>query len=109
MNSRLCCSGGEGAHDHTGEGDPAPARLTAIMRDAYLKDSAAGNRFDADSSFVIADDALDDIEAEAGTFADGLGGEEGFEDAPLHIQGDSGAIVADLDEHSIGFGAGFDG
>jgi hypothetical protein len=45
-------------------------------------------------------DALGDVEPEAGTMTDGLGGEEGVEDARLEIGGDPGPVVADLDAHA---------
>ena len=49
---------------------------------------------------VAHDDALGDVEPQAGALADGLGGEEGVEDARLQLGGDPRPVVADLDAHA---------
>ena len=48
-----------------------------------------------DGATVAADDAVNDGEAEAGALADGLGGEEGIEDAVEGGAIHAAAVVAD--------------
>ena len=50
---------------------------------------------------VANDDALGDVEPEAGALPDGLGGEEGVEDARLQLVGYPRPVVADLDAHTL--------
>jgi len=58
-----------------------------------------------DGAAVAGDGAVADGEAQAGAFADGLGGEEGFEESFEVFGGDAGAVVGDIDDDG-GFVAG---
>src|SRR5271165_1058726 len=50
------------------------------------------------------DNPLDDIEAKAGPFADGLGGKKGIENTALDFGRDTGAIVDNFYEHKFRLG-----
>ena len=64
-----------------------------------MKIGRSGLRLDADvAAVVLRDDALDDVEAEAGAEPDRLGGEERLEDARLDVLGNAVAIVDDPDD-----------
>src|SRR5579864_8176021 len=51
----------------------------------HLKQRVAGRRGDLNSAAVLFHDALDGVEAEAGSLAYSLGREEGLKDVRLHI------------------------
>ena len=57
----------------------------------------SGFGFDFEGTAVGGDDAVADGEAQAGALADGLGGEEGVEDAFEDIGGDAGTGVLNFD------------
>ena len=56
---------------------------------------AAGLRGEVNGSAVLLDDAMDDSEAEACAYADGLGCVKGVEDVCLNVERDSAAVIAD--------------
>src|SRR5690606_23435754 len=60
--------------------------------------AGAGFGLDADASAVRGDDAVDDGKSEPGAFADGLGGEEGFEDVVDDVGRNAGAVVGNGEE-----------
>ncbi len=49
---------------------------------------------------MVTYDSLNNVEPQARSFADGLGGKKGFEDTPLDILWNARAIVANL-HHNI--------
>src|SRR4051812_263979 len=55
---------------------------------------------------MIAHDAADGVEAEAGSFADWLGGEEWLEDAAFDIVRDAGAVVDYFDAGTVAVAGG---
>ena len=57
--------------------------------------TGVGGGVDGDAAFVFSDEGVADGEAEAGAFADGLGGEEGFEDAVADVGRDAQAVVGE--------------
>jgi len=57
----------------------------------------------------VDDNAVAGVQAQAGAFAGGLGGEEGLEDAVLELARDAGAVVGQLDDDEVGLAAGGDG
>ena len=57
---------------------------------------------------VLDDDVAGHEEALAGAHADGLGGEEGFEEPGADAFGDSGAVVLDADQGAVALEAGAD-
>src|SRR5437870_10822715 len=62
----------------------------------------AGRRLDANVAVVTAyDDAVADVESEAGAPADVLGGEERLEDARPQLGRDARAGVANLDDDAV--------
>src|ERR1700716_516899 len=64
-------------------------------------------RLHADVAVVATDDdAIADVQTEAGAVANVLGREERFEDAPLQLGRNSGPGVADLDKDPIVFSGG---
>src|SRR5215470_379611 len=80
-----------------------------LDRNADLKASIAGNGLDADLAAHILDDAVHDIESEAGAFADFLGSEKRFKNTGLDIRGNSRAVVGDFDEDKVVLVRGTDG
>src|SRR5579863_4738208 len=70
--------------------------------------SVAGLRFHFDAAVMFLNDAHDGVEAEAGAFANGLGGEEGIEDARFDFRRNAWAVVADLDANGVKVAAGTD-
>ncbi len=70
---------------------------------------AAGLAVDVDFAAALHDDAFDHGEAEAGAFAGGLGGEEGFEDALPDVFGHADAGIGYGQGDAGGFEAGFAG
>src|SRR5579864_2975094 len=52
---------------------------------------------------MLADDAVDSVEAQPGAFAHGLRGEERLEDARLNLGWNALAIVDDLHQHVVAF------
>src|SRR5437763_15312742 len=78
-----------------------------IDRQQHLEAGVARLRLHADVAVVATDDdAIADVETEAGAVADILGREEGLEDAPLQFGRDSRSRVADLDEDAVAFPGG---
>src|ERR1035438_10199523 len=69
----------------------SPSVAVAGEADAEL--GVAGFGGEGNGAAVLLGDALHDAEAEAGAYADGLGGVEGVEDAGLAFQRDAGAVV----------------
>ena len=55
------------------------------------------------SRVVVDDQAPDDVEAEAGAFADRLGREERVEEAVADLGGNPGAVVDDADHDALPF------
>src|SRR5580704_15559627 len=82
--------------------------LRRLDGDADLKASVAGDGRDTDVAADVFDDATDDVETEAGAFADAFGGEKGIEDARQRFGGDAGAVVGNFDEDEIVFAGGAD-
>ncbi len=60
------------------------------------------------SGKFLRDDAVDDFEAEAGSGALRLGGEERLEDVGKNFGRNAGAVIADADDEPIGLGPGGD-
>jgi hypothetical protein len=56
---------------------------------------------DIDLAIIVGDEAVDDVETEAGALADGLGREERVEDPFADIGGDAGAVVDDSYDHPL--------
>lgn len=94
--------------------DNAIASSFGGNRELELKAGAAGLAFVAEDSAQLGDEALGDIQAEAGGVALALGGEEGLEDALGKLGGDAGAVVDDFQGDPVRrldgvAGAGFGG
>ena len=68
-------------------------------RDAKLGSARA--RLDLDLAVVVADQAPDDVEAQAGALPDRLGGEERIEDALADLGRDAGSVVDDADDDAL--------
>ena len=66
-----------------------------------MKPRVAGFRAHLNTAFVLLDDALNRVEAEARAFADSLGGKERFEDMRLHFRRNSRSIIGDLNYDTI--------
>ena len=66
-----------------------------------MKPCVAGFRAHLNTAFVLLDDALNRVEAEARAFADSLGGKERFEDMRLHFRRNSRSIIGDLNYDTI--------
>ena len=75
-----------------------------MARQENTERRAARLRIRIDKAAGLFDDAVDRRKAEAGAFADFLGGEERLEDLLDDVGRNAGAGIADLDEHIIGFG-----
>ncbi len=58
-------------------------------------------RLDVDFAVVVADEAPDDVEAQAGALPHRLGGEERVEDALADLCGDAGPVVDDAHHHAL--------
>src|SRR5579859_876004 len=85
-------------------------RLVRLLNgNAHLKASVAGNGGDADVATHVLDDAIDNIESQAGAFADAFGGEEWIEDARHCVRWNARAIVGDFDQDEIVFAGGANG
>ena len=67
-----------------------------------------GLGLDADAAAVALDDPVREREAEPRPDADRLGGEEGIEDAGLHLGRDAGAVVVELEADAVVAAAGLD-
>src|SRR5271156_414000 len=77
--------------------------LHAIEGDSHLEASCGWPRFDGDGAEVLADYALNEVQAEAQPRANGLGGEEGLEDARFERGIEARAAVPNFnDDHSTG-------
>ena len=57
---------------------------------------------------LLGDDALNDVEAETGAFADRLGREERLEDPRLHVGGNADAVVDDAHDRRATVAGGLD-
>ena len=66
-----------------------------------------GLDFDLSAEF-LRDDAVNDLEAEAGAGALRLGGEEWLEDVGKNFRRNAGAVIADADDEPAGLGPGGD-
>ena len=64
----------------------------------------AGLAFDEDIAAGLYDDAVDGRQAEAGSLADLLGREEGFEDLALQVFFDAAPGIDDFDQHIVAGG-----
>ncbi len=51
---------------------------------------------DLNRAMVFLHDSLHGVEAETGSFPDGLGGEEGFEDVILDLGRNAGSVISNL-------------
>ena len=61
----------------------------------------SGLGLEGDVAAVVAHDAAHDVEAEAGSFADRLGGEKRLEDVVLNLGRDAGSVVDHFDAQFI--------
>ena len=77
-------------------------------REPDLKTRVAGFGSDLNISPMLFHDSLDSVEAEAGAFPHSLGGEKRLEDVRLHFLGNSGAVIADLNNNATVFAVGSD-
>lgn len=72
------------------------------QRKAYLETSVAGPGLHLQVSVVaVHHDPPADVESEAGSLADGFGGEKRFEDSPGGFGWDTGSGVTDLDHGEL--------
>ena len=61
----------------------------------------AGLGVELDGAVVVADEAAGDVESEAGSLAEGFGGEEGIEDAAAKLRGNAGTVVSDSHDDAL--------
>src|SRR5690242_3026128 len=82
----------------------SPAKSHCSLNgNSHLEPRVSGNRLYADEPAHFLDDAMNYIEAEAGSFAHALGGKKRLKDARLYFRWDARAIVGDLHEHVLIF------
>src|SRR5947209_20455771 len=79
-----------------------------LDRDTHRKASIARHRIDRHLPMHAGNDAIDEVEPQAGAFPHAFGGKKRLKDARLHIRWDAGTIVGDLDEDEIVLASGSD-
>src|SRR5271170_6728692 len=86
----------------------SPHSTRGLNGNSYLKTGIARDRLDGNQAFGFLDDAVGDIQAETGSFAYALGGEEGLKDFRPDFWRNAGAIVGDFDQNIVVVSRGAD-
>src|ERR1700692_2164845 len=69
------------------------ALARGLYRNSYFKTGVTGPGFYGDQALDFFDDAVGDVEAKTGSFADSLGGEKWLEDFRLDLLGNARPVV----------------
>src|SRR5262245_57075197 len=67
----------------------------------HSKLGPARSRFDGNFAVIVANEAPNNVETQAGALAHWLGGHERIEDTPADLLGDAAAVVDDAHHHTL--------